>query len=142
MPALMHRTTAEWLGRRTARLGADRKPFVKIAEPRREGDNWSPEDLIVGALETCLLMTFAEIASKEHLPVEAYASEAIGELASRDGVVQLTKVTIRPTVIIDDAKAVQRTLDALDTAHRQCLIANSIKAEVHIEPDVELSACE
>ena len=142
MPALTHRTTAEWLGRDTARLGADRKPFVKITDPRREGDNWSPEDLIVGALETCLLMTFADIAAKEHLPVEAYASEAIGELTSRDGLVQLTKVTIKPTVIIDDPKAVQRTLAALDAAHRRCLIANSIKADVHIEPDVELSACE
>jgi len=55
---------------------------VKITEPQRD-DNWSPEDLIVGALETCLL-----------------------------------------------------------TAHRQCLIANSIKAEVTIQPDIELSVSE
>ena len=115
---------------------------MKITEPQRDDDNWSPEDLIVGALETCLLMTFADIASKQHLPVEAYASEAIGELSARDGVVQLTKVTIKPTVIIDDPKAVQRTLNALDTAHHFCLIANSIKAEVTIQPDIELSVSE
>ena len=142
MHTLTHRTTTEWLGRRAARLGADGKPFVKITEPRRDDDNWSPEDLIVGALETCLLMTFADIAAKEHLPVEAYASEAIGEVSARDGVVQLTKVTIKPTVIIDDPKAAQRTLDALESAHQRCLIANSIKAEVAIQPDIELSVSE
>lgn len=141
---LTYRTTAEWLGRRAARLGADGKPFVKVASPPgpRRDDDWTPEDLIVGALETCLLMTFADIASKEHLPVESYYSEAIGELTVRDGGYQLTKVTIKPTVIIDDRKAVRPTLEALETAHRQCLIANSLKAEVTIEPDIELSACE
>jgi len=53
--------------------------------------------------------------------------------------------TNEPIVIsddIDDPKAAQRTLDAVDAAHRQCLIANSIKAEVTIQPDIELSVSE
>lgn len=141
------RTNAEWLGRRGVRFAADadgKPPIIVTNPPELDGraHEWTPEDLLIGAIETCLLLTFASMVERQHLPVEGYTSEAEGTLELHDGSYRVSRITIKPTVVISDAGAGPRVLKSLAAAHRDCLVANSVSASVLVEPHVLLSACE
>jgi organic hydroperoxide reductase OsmC/OhrA len=136
-----YRTFTEWVGGRAGTFSAIGKPTFRVASPpefRGEKNVWTPEDLFVGAIETCLLMTFASIAQKRELPIDAYYSESAGTLEYTDGGYRFTKVVVRPTIVVVNQEAVEPTIEAIRRAHRDCLIANSVSAEVTVEPDVRL----
>ena len=137
-----YRTTTEWAGGKAGILGASGKPSFRVASPpefRGEPDVWTPEDLLVAAVETCLLMTFMSIAQRRQLPVEAYYSESSGLLDNVDGHYRFTRVVVKPTIIVTDSGATESVLAAIGEAHRDCLIANSLSAAVLVEPDVHVS---
>lgn len=135
------RTFTEWVGGRAGTFSAEGKPTFRVAAPpefRGERNVWTPEDLFIGAIETCLLMTFASIALKQELDVDAYYSESTGTLEFSEGAYRFTRVTVKPTIIVADDAAIEPALNAIHRAHRECLVANSLLTTVVIEPDVRL----
>jgi peroxiredoxin-like protein len=140
-----YRTTTEWLGRKDVYFAAaDKHPFIITSPPEFRGKKgeWTPEELFVGAIETCLMLTFASLIEKHHLPVEGYSSEATGVLELADGAYRFTRITIKPTIIISDANAGPKVLKLIEAAHRDCLVANSVMTSVLVEPSVLMSASE
>ena len=140
-----YRTSTEWLGRRNGRLSTHGKESQVVSAPpefRGEEGFWNPEELFVAAVESCLMMTFASMAEKYHLPVEAYYSEATGDLEYANGEYRFTRITIRPTIIINDAEAAPKTLQVLKNAERGCLLSNSVTAEVSVVPDLVMGVAE
>lgn len=140
-----YRTSTEWLGRRNAKvLAADKAPMTVSSPPEFKGEKgfWTPEDFFVAAVESCLLMTFAHQVERQQLPVEAYYSEAEGLLESTDDGMQFTRVVVKPTIIITDRRAAEKTLKAIEAAHRDCLVANSLRTIVTVVPDIQLSVIE
>ena len=150
-PALTHqrtftyRTTTEWLGRRNGRLSVKgRDPLVVSAPPEFRGEAafLNPEELFVASIESCFMLTFVLMVEKYHLPVDAYFSECTGVLELANGEFRFTRIVIKPTVIINQADAAPRVLQILEHANRDCLITNSIQAEVKLQPDVVMSVSE
>lgn len=140
------RTTSEWLGHRGLRFtaGDEKQPLLVTNPPEIDGKpgEWTPEDFLVGAIETCLALTFARYSEKHHLPVEAYYSEAEGLFELEDGAYRVTRVIVKPTIVIESRDFAAKTLRVLEAAHRDCLIANAVTTSVIVEPSVILSACE
>lgn len=99
---------------------------------------WSPEHLYVASAEICLMTTFLSIAEKSRLEFVGYSSEAVGTLDKTAQGMMMTKIVIRPKVVIGDEGKRERTLLLLEKAEKHCLISNSMKTEVAIEPIVEV----
>ena len=140
-----YKTGVEWLRRKACTLQSSGKPSFRVASPpefRGEPNVWTPEDLLVAAVESCFLMTFASLVERRHLAVEAYFSEAEGLLEWDDAGYRFTRVTIRPTVVVTDSRSVQPVMTALQDAKRDCLIARSLSGAVELAPDVEISVTE
>lgn len=140
------RTTAEWLRGHGIRFsgGLDKPALLIMNPPEFDGKagEWTPEDLLIGAIETCLAMTFATYADKHRLPVEAYYSEAEGLFEFEDDVYRVTRVIIKPTIVIESREFATKTLRVLEAAHRDCLIANAVQTSISVEPSIVLSATE
>lgn len=134
-----YRTSTEWLGGKAAQLSSFGKPILRVASPpefRGEPNVWTPEDLIVAAVETCLLMTFTSIAAKRGIDFEAYYSEAVGLLYFTKEHYRFTRIEVKPTIIVREEAQVEAALKAIEDAHKDCLIANSLSSEVVIDPEV------
>lgn len=99
---------------------------------------WSPEHLFVASAEICLMTTFLSIAEKSRLEFVEYSSEAIGTLEKTAEGMLMTKIVIKPRVVINDEAKKDRTLLLLEKAEKYCLISNSMKTEVTLEPIVEV----
>jgi len=140
--SFVYHTSCEWLGRRIIRFEAPGKPPMLISSPpefKGEAGFWTPEEMFVGAVESCFLMTFAARVLRHELPVEAYYSEAIGQLEFSEGAYRITKVTIKPIVIVTGIEAVEPVQRALDSSLHECFVGRSIRSEVELKPDVQVS---
>lgn len=95
-----------------------------------------PEELFVGALASCHMLTFLAVASKSQLVVDAYEDEAVATLGRNDeGRFAVTRVVLRPRVTFSGEAPARDRLERLhDKAHRACMIAASVKCEVRVEP--------
>ncbi|HCJ95098.1 MAG TPA: osmotically inducible protein OsmC [Sphaerochaeta sp.] len=133
-------TNVQWSAMRKGKLGTKGMPTIEVATPPEfPGGHpgiWSPEHLFVGSAEICLMTTFLSIAEKSKLVFLNYASEATGTLEKTDAGMQFTRIVITPTVVVSSDDDVERTVKILEKAERYCLISNSMKTEVSIEPKV------
>ena len=50
----------------------------------------------------------------------------------------MTEITPRPKLIIANARDAERASRILEKAERNCLISNSVKAEIRLEAEVNL----
>ena len=136
-------TGLEWKEDRAGMLHAEGKPPLRVASPpefKGEPGTWTPEDLLVAAVESCTMTTFLALAARGGLPLVAYSSSAQGLLERTDGGFRFTHVVVQPRVTVSSAPDVARALELLNDAHGACLITNSIKATVELKPQVQLTA--
>jgi len=136
-----YHTNLTWLEKKSGTLSAEGKPSFRIASPpefKGEAGVWTPEDLFVASVDICTMATFMAFAQRLQLPVVSYKSNAGGFLEFIDGGYRFTKVVLKPEIIVRTEEAVEQTHRTLDDAHDGCLIANSINAEVVIEPVIRV----
>jgi organic hydroperoxide reductase OsmC/OhrA len=96
-----------------------------------------PEAAFVGALSSCHMLTFLALASMKGFVVDSYVDDAVGHLEKNAaGKMAITRVDLKPKIEFSGTKQpAQADLDWLhDKAHKECFIANSVTAEVHVLP--------
>ena len=71
-----------------------------------------------------------------------YDDEGEGVMAEDDPPMRLTSISLRPMIRVAAGTSEDRVRHLVDVAHRECYIANSLRAEVRVEPTViiELAA--
>lgn len=128
---------------RACMLSSEGKQEFRVSSPpefKGEEGVWSPEDLLVAAVDVCVFTTFAAFAERKNIPVVSYESEAEGLLEFTDGGYQFTKVTVRPVVVVESSDYIGETEKIMDDAHKKCLISNSIKGKTIVEAEVKASS--
>ena len=133
-------TAVEWTKERRAALSSRGLPTIEVATPPNfpgghEGI-WSPEHLYTAAAEVCLMTTFLSFAERANLDFLSYKSEADGILDKVEKSLLMTRIHIKPTITVASEADRAEALKLIERAERYCLISNSIKSEVTIEPTV------
>jgi organic hydroperoxide reductase OsmC/OhrA len=130
----------EWTGEKKGLLSVVGLPSLEVATPPEFGGlegYWSPEQYLVAAVNACVMTTFLAIAQLSKLEYESYQAQATGKLEKPEGQgYQVTEIIIRPTLVITHNKDLERAARLLEKAEKQCLISNSIKAAVRLEPQI------
>ncbi len=122
-------------------LSASDKPAIAVATPpefKGHAGVWSPEDLFVSSVNTCLLSTFLFFAEREGLTFKDYTCEAQGVLEKTAAGLMFTKIELRPRVVVSSEEDALRVRRLLEQAESNCLISRSIKSAVSVQPTVEV----
>ncbi|HEY2528200.1 MAG TPA: hypothetical protein VGJ20_09680, partial [Xanthobacteraceae bacterium] len=94
-----YRANTAWSSARRGTLSASGKPNIAVGSPpefKGEPDIWAPEELLVGSVNTCMMLTFLTLAqAKGQTPVR-YESEAEGLLENIEGKYWITEIMVRP----------------------------------------------
>jgi organic hydroperoxide reductase OsmC/OhrA len=133
-----YKATTTWSSARRGSLSAAGKPNIIVGSPpefRGEPDNWAPEELLVGSLNTCMMLTFLTLAQTRRLTPVGYESEAEGLLENVAGKYQITNVEVRPRVTLKDEADLEPARKAMENVEAHCFIANSIRARVTLTPE-------
>ena len=134
-------TEVEWTGERRGDLSAPHLPDLEVdAPPEFKGHEgvWTPEHLFVAAVNSCFMTTFLAIAENSKLEFVSFSADAKGKLEKLEGQgFIMTEVLLRPKLLVNHARDVERAGRILEKAEKNCLISNSIKTETRLEPKVD-----
>ena len=95
-----------------------------------------PEEALVASLSSCHMLFFLSFAARAGYVIDRYEDEAIGEMGKNaKGATAMLKVRLRPQIAWVDKTPAAAELDQLHhKSHEACYIANSVTAEIAIEP--------
>ncbi|MEJ2613355.1 MAG: OsmC family protein [Ignavibacteriaceae bacterium] len=137
-----YETKVEWKEGRIGELTSSTFPSVKVATPPEFKNGvpniWSPEHLFVASINICLMTTFLAIAENSSLEFVSFTSDATGKLERVDGKYVISEVELKPVVKIKDEKYREKTLRILDKSEKGCLISNSAKSKIVLNPQITL----
>ena len=100
---------------------------------------WSPEHLFTAAVSSCLMTTFLSIAENSKLDFISFQCTSEGKLEQVEGKFLMTEVLLKPVVTVKDEKDKEKALRVLQKSEANCLISNSVKAKVVMQPEVEVA---
>jgi len=130
-------TSVRWTGEKRGMMTVAGKPPVEVATPpefKGHDGIWSPEDLYVASVKSCIMTTFLAFAGRAGIAFEEYESEAEGVLEFVDGKFLFTRITVRPRIVLRPGEDRAKAEEILRKVEADCLISNSIRTEVTIEP--------
>lgn len=97
---------------------------------------WSPEHLLTAAVSSCFMTTFLAIADYSKLEFVSFDCDSKGILDKIDGKFAVTEIHLFPVVVIAEEKNRDKTIRILEKSEKACLISNSIKSKVSMEPKI------
>ncbi|HKK47238.1 MAG TPA: OsmC family protein [Balneolaceae bacterium] len=97
---------------------------------------WSPEHLFVASVSSCLMTTFLAIAEYSKLSFQDLNIKATGKMEKVDGKYMFSEITLHPVLTINDEKYTEKAERILQKSEEACLISNSIKTNIKLEPEI------
>lgn len=133
-----------WKEGRKGSLSASGTPseIIVVTPPPFPGgvaDHWSPEHLLVAAVNSCLMTTFLAIAENSKLQFTRFNSSASGKLEMSDGKYMITEVTLAPVLEIPDENDRAKAERVLQKSEAACLISNSVKSKIIFRPQINIT---
>jgi len=102
-------------------------------------DIWSPEHLLVAAVNSCLMTTFLAIAENYKLDFVSFDCNARGKLEMVDGKYMISEIELMPELTIKSENEIEKAEKILMKSERACLISNSIKSNIVFTPNILLN---
>jgi len=85
------------------------------------------------------MTTFLAIAENSKLDFVSFHCGSTGKLNQVDGKFIMTEVILEPVVVIKDEKDYDRAMKVLSKSEVNCLISNSVKSKVVMNPSVKVA---
>lgn len=142
-----YNATVTWKGNHWGHLKLGNGPqYIFSAPPDAEGHEGvlTPEDAFVASVNTCVMLMFIWATERFKLDLQSY--ECYGEgtkLIELDRTEIFTEICLRPRIRVaaagnDPAAVEARVRRALQSAQKYSLMANSIKSDLLVEPEIEV----
>lgn len=100
---------------------------------------WSPEHLLVAAVNSCLMTTFLAVAENFKFDYTGFESNADGKLEKVDGKYMITEVVLSPVLTIAPDADKEKAIRILEKSEAACLISNSVKATIVFKPVIKIA---
>lgn len=141
MATYTYETTVSWKGEHWGHLKCGNGPEMEFSAPpdlHGHAGVMTPEDAFVAAANMCVMMMFLWAVERFKIDLISYECKAEGEKKIElDRTEIFTKVTLWPKIKVRGAEE-KRVRRALQSAIKYSLVANSIKGEVIVEPEITI----
>lgn len=128
-------TTVRWVGKEECLAECAGKPAVSVTPPPEFGGEpgqWTPEDLLVSAIETCLMMTALSVLKRQKITLAGYASKATGKMEKTSEGLRFTGLEVAIEVLVTGPDDVEKAVKAVAIAEKYCPISNAVKFPVTV----------
>jgi uncharacterized OsmC-like protein len=140
-----YHTTVKWTGEHWGHLTMGNGPEMKFSAPpdaQGHADVFTPEDAFVAAANSCVMLMFIWAAERFKLKLQSYECRTEGtKRIELDRTEIFTRLVFRPRIRVaaggEPEDVVEgRVRRALQAAQKYSLVANSVKSEIVIEPEI------
>lgn len=138
----IYKNSVKWQEKKRGLLSSLDKSNIEVATPpefRGHSGIWTPEDLFVAAVNSCIMTTFLHYAEKEGLKFLSYESEAEGVLERVNTQFTFSHITVRSKITVASGDQEQKTRELMKLSENGCLISNSIKSSVKVILEISAS---
>jgi organic hydroperoxide reductase OsmC/OhrA len=141
----VYHTTVEWKGEHWGHLKMGNGPEYEFSAPpdaHGHAGVFTPEDAFVAAANTCVMMMFLWAAQRFKLNLVSYECRAEGtKRIELDRTEIFTRLDLKPVIRVaagDESRpdVETRVRRALQSAQKYSLVANSIKSEIVVQPEI------
>ena len=145
-----YHTTVRWTGEHRGHMVMGNGPEYEFsAPPDAHGfaGVFTPEDAFVAAANTCVMMMFLWAAERFKLKLRSYECRTEGtKVVELDRTELFTRLYFRPKIRVaaggEPADVVEaRVRRALQSAQKYSLVANSVKSEIVVDPEIVVDEC-
>ena len=142
-----YHTTVSWTGEHWGQIQMGNGPEMKFSAPpdaQGHAGVLTPEDAFVAAANTCIMMMFIWATERFKLELQSYECRAEGtKLIELDRTETFTDLRFWPVIRVAAGAELPslveaRTRRALQAAQKYSLVANSVKSNIVIEPQIEV----
>ncbi|QDP96956.1 OsmC family peroxiredoxin [Microlunatus elymi] len=107
---------------------------------RGDPARFNPEELLLAALSQCHMLSYLHACVLADVTVVAYTDDATATMITEvDGSGRFTEAMLNPRVTISADSDPEQAMQAHETAHRMCFIANSVNFEVRHHPAITVA---
>jgi peroxiredoxin-like protein len=120
-------------------LSAPALPDIRVAPPSDfdgPGDAWSPEHLLIGAVEACFLLTLRAVARASRIEFSALELSGEGTVNRANGTIRFTEIVLRPRFTLPAGTSQEQALRVLEKSEKACLVSASLATPIRLEPEI------
>jgi len=124
----------------SVQLSAENLPAIETAPPAQfggPGNLWSPEDMLVGSIANCFILTFRAIARASRLEWTSLTCDVSGTLDRVERSTEFTEFTVSAQLTVPGSTDHSKAQTLLEKAEQNCLITNSLKASCHLKTAIQ-----
>jgi organic hydroperoxide reductase OsmC/OhrA len=143
----IYHTTVRWTGDHRGHLvmgNGPEMPFSAPPDAHGFADVFTPEDAFVAAANTCVMMMFLWATERFKIKLLSYECRTEGtKLIELDRTEIFSRLLFRPVIRVaaggETPEVVEaRVRRALQSAQKYSLVANSVKSEIIVEPEIAI----
>ncbi|MBU0678715.1 MAG: OsmC family protein [Verrucomicrobia bacterium] len=130
-----YKTSVKWSGGEAADIRCDGKPTLDITPPPEFGgkkDRWSPEDMLVGAVESCVLLTVLYFVDKMKIGMTSYESEAVGRMERTANGLRFQGIDIVIRTVVQAEEDSEKMAKAVQQAEKFCPVSAAVECPVGV----------
>ena len=145
-----YHTTVHWKGEHWGHLVMGNGPEMDFSAPpdaQGHAGVFTPEDAFVAAANTCVMLMFIWATERFKLKLLSYECRTEGtKLIELDRTEIFTRLHFHPVIRVaaggePPAVVENRVRRALQSAQKYSLVANSVKSEIVVDPEIIVEEC-
>ena len=117
-------------------ISATGLPTLKLAPPRQfdgPGDQWSPEDLLMASVSSCMVLSFKAIARTSKFEWSSIGVTANGKLDKSTDAIKFTEIHLQAMLTIPSEENFEKAGKLLEKAKATCFISNTLNCELSLD---------
>ena len=139
----VYNVNLKWTNDRKGTISSPELPIsIEVATPpefdKGMPNIWSPEHLFTASVVSCFMTTFLAIAEYSKFDFISFKCDSEGILEKIEGKYLITKIILKPEVVISDPEKIERAKRILEKSEAACLVSNSIKSEIVLKSTVTI----
>ena len=126
-----------------AQISGEGLPALRTAPPADfdgPGDAWSPEHLLLAAVQACFLFTLRAIARHSKVEFVMLDLGTSGVVERTDGVTRFTEIVLRPRLTIPAGGDRERVRHLVEKVEKACLVSASLSTPVRVDAEIGVTA--
>ena len=100
------------------------------------GDAWSPEHLLLAAVQACFLFTVRSIAKASRLDFISLDVETSGVVDRQEGATRFTEIVLRPRLVVAPGTDRERAMRVLEKGEKHCLVSASLSTPIRLDAEI------
>ncbi|WP_461517940.1 OsmC family protein [Porticoccus sp.] len=104
------------------------------------GDTWTPEEMLLGAVANCLVLTFKAIANASKLNWLEIHCHSEGDLDKVERSVKFTHIDSHARLVIPDAGDREKAEKLLEKTERNCFVSNTLNCDKQFTFEIVVSS--